>query len=193
MVCAILLLDSRANLLHSPTAPARIRAMQTLKEIFSNPFVLGLIVGLLPCALAWKSAFAAKLLLKKEKQKFEAELRDLQSHLNTQLKINASGNDALQKELDQLRAQNETLRINLAAIQQKPGRAEIRHMQITEAAVRTMREQAPGFAPAWERALREAELHAEDQDSGLKKLMRKVMPTLGMSKGKISDEGSDTE
>ena len=193
MVCAILLLDSRANLLHYPAAPARIRAMQTLKEIFSNPFVLGLIVGLLPCALAWKSAFAAKLFLKKEKQKFEAELRDLQSHLNTQLKINASGNDALQKELDQLRAQNETLRINLAAIQQKPGRAEIRHMQITEAAVRTMREQAPGFAPAWERALREAELHAEDQDSGLKKLMRKVMPTLGMSKGKISDEGSDTE
>ena len=193
VVLAILRLDSGANLLHNPAAPTRIRAMETLKDIFSNPFVLGLIVGLLPCALAWKSTFAAKLLLKKEKQKFDAELRDLQAHLNTQLKINASGNDALQKELDQLRAQNETLRINLAAIQQKPGRAEIRHMQITEAAVRTMREQAPGFAPAWERALREAELHAEDHDSGLKKLMRKVIPTLGMSKGKNLDESSDME
>jgi len=193
VIRAILRLDSRQNLLHDFNALVRIRAMHALKDIFSNPFVLGLIVGFLPCALAWKSTFAAKLLLKKEKQKFDNELRDLQAHLNTHLKINASGNEALQKELDQLRAQNETLRINLAAIQQKPGRAEIRYMQITEAAVRTMREQAPGFAPAWERALREAELSANDQDSGLKKLMRKVMPSLGLSKSKSPEEVSDTE
>lgn len=193
MIRAILRLDSGQNLLHNFIALVRIRPMQALKDIFSNPFVLGLIVGFLPCALAWKNTFAAKLLLKKEKQKFDNELRDLQAHLNTHLKINASGNEALQKELDQLRAQNETLRINLAAIQQKPGRAEIRHMQITETAVRTMREQAPGFAPAWERALREAEFHANDQDSGLKKLMRKVMPSLGLSKSKNPEEVSDTE
>jgi len=115
-------------------------------------------------------------------------MRDLQVHLNTQLKINASGNDTLQKELEQLRSQNETLRINLAAVQQKPGKAEMRHLQITEAAVRAMREQAPGFAAAWERAMRDAEQHAEQQDSGLMKIMRKVIPTLGTTKTKSIED-----
>jgi hypothetical protein len=120
-------------------------------------------------------------------------MRDLQVHLNTQLKINASGNDTLHKELEQLRSQNETLRINLAAVQQKPGKAEMRHLQITEAAVRAMREQAPGFAAAWERAMRDAEQQAEQQDSGLMKIMRKVIPTLGTTKTKSIEDRSNEE
>jgi len=164
--------------------------MDYLKNLFSEPFVLGLIVGLLPAALAWKSALATKFLAKKERQKHEKETAELKAHLQTQLKINASGNDSLQKELEQLRAQNETLRINLAASQQKPGRAEMRHLQITETAVRTMREQAPGFAQAWERAMRDAEQIAEQQDSGLVKMVRRMIPSLGQSKAKTE---TDTE
>jgi len=166
--------------------------MEFLKNLLSEPFVLGLIVGLLPTALAWKSALATKLLAKKERQKLEKEIAELKTHLQTQLKINAHGNESLQKELEQLRAQNETLRINLAAAQQKPGRAEMRHLQITEAAIRTMREQAPGFAQAWERAIRDAEQIAEQQDSGLVKLVRRIMPTLGQSKAKSDAPASDT-
>ena len=45
-----------------------------------------------------------------------------------------------------------------------------------EAAVSTMREQAPGFAPAWEKAIRDAEAAEEAAEGGLKKLMRKVLP-----------------
>lgn len=158
--------------------------MEFLKNLLSEPFVLGLIVGLLPTALAWKSALATRFLAKKERQKHAMELSELKTHLQTQLKINASGNDSLQNELNQLRAQNETLRINLAASQQKPGRAEMRHLQITEAAVRAMREQAPGFAQAWERALRDAEHQAEQQDKGLVKLVRRMIPALGSGKNK---------
>ena len=165
--------------------------MDFLKNLLSEPFVLGLIVGLLPTALAWKSALATRLLAKKERQKYEKEMGELKSHLQTQLKINASGNETLQKELDQLRAQNETLRINLAASQQKPGRAERRHLQITEAAVRTMREQAPGFAQAWERALRDAEQQAEQQDKGLVKLVRRMIPGLGQGKSKSEPSASE--
>jgi chromosome segregation ATPase len=166
--------------------------MDFLKNLLSEPFVLGLIVGLLPTALAWKSALATKLLAKKERQKQEKEIAELKAHLQTQLKINASGNESLQKELEQLRAQNETLRINLAAAQQKPGRAEMRHLQITEAAIRTMREQAPGFAPAWERAVRDAEQIAEQQDNGLVKLVRRMMPTLGQGKARTEPTAADT-
>ena len=162
--------------------------MEFLKEFFSQPFVLGLIVGLLPTALAWKSALASKFLAKKERQKHEQEVSELKAHLQTQLKINATGNDSLQKELEQLRSQNEILRINLAASQQKPGKAELRHLQITESAVRSMREQAPGFAQAWEKAIRDAEQVAEQQDSGLVKMMRRMIPSLGMGRGKAETE-----
>ncbi len=158
--------------------------MEFLKNLFSNPFFLGLIVGLLPTALAWKSTFACKLLWKKEKQQLGTEIRDLQAHLNTQLKINALGNDTIQKDLEKLRSENETLRINLAAVQQKPEKAAMRQWHINEAAVRTMREQAPGFAAAWERAVREAEAEADSGDKGLTKFLRKVIPGLGQSKPK---------
>jgi len=108
-------------------------------------------------------------------------MKNLQSHLNTQLKINASGNESLQTELESLRRQNETLRVNNAALQQKPGRAEQKLLQIQEIAIRTMREQAPGFAPAWEKALRQGEAEVEASESGLKKLVRRVIPGLGNS------------
>jgi hypothetical protein len=108
-------------------------------------------------------------------------MKDLQSHLNTQLKINASGNEALQAELKALKLQNETLRVNNSSLQQKPGRAEQRQLQVYEIAIRMMREQAPGFAPAWEKALRQGETEVDAAESGLVKLVRRVIPGLGNS------------
>ena len=44
-----------------------------------------------------------------------------------------------------------------------------------------MREQAPGFAAAWEKAIRQGEADVEASESGLKKLVRRVIPGLGNS------------
>ena len=145
-------------------------------DLIKHPFVWGLGLGLLFAAFIWKSAFSAKGNLKKEIKRLQDEGRDLQGHLNTQLKINATGNDSLQKEIDELRVQNETLRVNIASLQSKPGKAEARQLQIMETAARLMREQAPGFAPAWEQAIQRAENDYEAGEGGLKKLMRKVIP-----------------
>lgn len=155
--------------------------MDQLIHFLKEPFVWGLLLGLLVAGFLWKSAFSAKRGLSREIRRLEGELRELTGHLNTQLKINASGNQSLQSELDALRVQNETLRVNLVAQQQKPGRAELRQLQMTETAVRLMREQAPGFAPAWEKALRQAEGELDAADSGLKKLVRRVIPGIGTS------------
>ncbi len=130
-------------------------------------------------AFLWKSGYSARCGVSRELKRVETEIKDLQGHLNTQLKINASGNESLQNELETLRKQNETLRLNIASLQQKPGRAEQRALQVQEIAVRTMREQAPGFAPAWENALRHAESEVDSAESGLRKLVRRVIPGLG--------------
>lgn len=150
-----------------------------LTTAIQHPFTWGLLLGLMIAAFLWKSGYSARCGVSRELKRVETEIKDLQGHLNTQLKINASGNESLQNELETLRKQNETLRLNIASLQQKPGRAEQRALQVQEIAVRTMREQAPGFAPAWENALRHAESEVDSAESGLRKLVRRVIPGLG--------------
>ncbi|MCP5534761.1 MAG: hypothetical protein H7A51_00830 [Akkermansiaceae bacterium] len=151
--------------------------MDSFMQIISQPFTWGLIVGLFLVGMTWKLMRKDIVNLKTENKRISEENKELQTHLNTQLKINAKGNEALQSQLDELRAQNETLRGNLNVAKQKPGRAELRHLQMMETAVSSMREQAPGFAPAWEKAMRDAEAAEEAAEGGLKKLMRKVLPS----------------
>ena len=151
------------------------------QEIIQHPFTWGLLLGLLVAGFILKNAFTAKLGMRREIKKMEKEQRELQSHLNIQMKITASGNDSLTKEIDSLKAQNENLRINLATLQTKPEKSEQRQFRIQEMAVRSMREQAPGFAGAWEKAVRQAEAEIESAESGFTKLMRKVVPGLGNS------------
>ena len=160
--------------------------MEYLTAALQHPFSWGLLLGLLIAAFMWKSGFTARRHATREIRRVEAEMKDLQSHLNTQLKINASGNETLQAELNTLRQQNEILRVNYAALQQKPGRAEQRQLLVYEFAIRSMREQAPGFAAAWERAIRQGEAEVDSSESGLKKLVRRVIPGLGNSSGQTT-------
>ena len=151
------------------------------EEIIKSQFVWGLLLGLLIVAFVLKGALASKMQLKREIRRIEGEKQDLQSHLNTQMKITATGNDTLTTEVETLRTQNENLRVNLAALQNKPDKNELRQFRMQEMAISTMREQAPGFAGAWEKAMRQAETDMGSAESGFSKLVRKVVPSLGNS------------
>jgi hypothetical protein len=167
--------------------------METFLNIIQERFVWGLAIGLALAFFAWKSGLSNKMRLSKDVRRLENELRELQGHLNTQLKINAQGNQSLEKEMQRLREQNENLRVSLATAQTKPGRAEMRQFLVMEAAVRQMREQAPGFAPAWEKALRQAEADIEATDTGIKRLVRKVIPGIGMHSGPSHSESESDD
>lgn len=151
--------------------------MDQVFYVLSQPFTWGLVLGLFMLVMTWRVMHKDVAMLKSDNKRLQEENRELQSHLSTQLKINATGSAQLEKQLEELKEQNENLRVNLSTAQQKPGRAERRQLDILETAASSMREQAPGFAPAWEKALRDAEAHQNDADSGLKKLMRRVMPS----------------
>jgi hypothetical protein len=153
--------------------------MDPLTDLLQHPFTWGLLLGLLIAGFLWKSGFSARRQVARDLKRVEEEIKNLQGHLNTQLKINASGHEALQAELESLRKQNETLRVNNSALMQKPGRAEQRILQVYELAIRSMREQAPGFAPVWEKALRQGEAEVDSAESGFSKLVRRVIPGLG--------------
>jgi len=157
------------------------QAMEKFNEIFGSiiaePFVWGLLVGLVLVVLMWRSMRKDKVHLRGEIARLRVEADGLTKHLNTQLKINAKGNEALEKQLDKLKDQNENLRVTLSAAQQKPGKAEMRRLDVMEAAVTSMRESAPGFAQAWERAMRDSEIEQGEVEGGFRKLIRKVVPS----------------
>ncbi len=150
--------------------------METFVDIISEPFTWGLLLGLGLVIMVWKLMRKDITMLRRENARIATENKELQTHLNTQLKINSKGNEQLESQLEELREQNENLRVNINTVGQKAGRAEMRQLHIMESAVNVMREQAPGFAPAWEKAIRDAESAELAAEGGLKKLMRKVLP-----------------
>ncbi|MGC1481555.1 MAG: hypothetical protein WA771_13725 [Chthoniobacterales bacterium] len=161
--------------------------MEDFWQAAQQPFVWGLAVGLLLAAFAWWNGMTSKRSVKRELKQVRAEHRELQGHLNTTMKISASGNDQLQKELTAIKSQNENLRVSLSTLQQKPGRAEIRHLHVLEGAVRRMREQAPGFASVWEQAVRQSTADEEAAESGFSKLVRKVLPSSETASVRVDD------
>lgn len=102
------------------------------------------------------------------------ELKEFQNHLNRQMKITGEGNKNLENELEKLKKDNENLRISVQTLGQKPGRAEIRLLNIYDGALRRMMLKAPGFSSAWEVALQEAEKEYEENEKGFKSIIKKV-------------------
>ena len=145
-----------------------------MEKLINSPFFWGLILGLfIGFCLLYVSWSKRSLLRKQFKEKSE-ELETLRKHLDTQMSINAKGNEQVTVEVEKLRDQNENLRVNLETLKTKPGKAETRTLHIYDKALHLMYEQAPGFASHWERAIKEAESDMMESESGLKKLITKV-------------------
>jgi len=102
------------------------------------------------------------------------ELREYKEHLDRQMKITNEGSKKLEVELERLKSDNENLRISVQTLSQKPGRAEIRLLNIYDSALRKMQMKAPGFSSAWEMSLQEAENEYEANEKGIKSIIKKV-------------------
>jgi chemotaxis protein MotA len=73
--------------------------MDTLWPILSHPFTWGLALGLLIAGFVLKNGLTSKAHQSQEIKRLKDELDQLQKHLNTHLKITATGNDRLEKDL----------------------------------------------------------------------------------------------
>ena len=120
-----------------------------------------------------------------EVRKYKLELKELKNHLNRQMNITSEGTKNIENELVELKKINENLRISVQTLGQKPGRAEIRLLNIYDGALRKMMLKAPGFSSAWEVALQEAEKEYEENEKGFKSIIKKVF---GPSVANIPEE-----
>jgi len=148
-----------------------------LKQFFSQPIVIGLSIGLVVTLIVWIRSLlksqAIKTAASREAFKLKGEIENLRRHIQTQMEINAKGNEALWRELKELKEINGNLSQTIGVLKQKPGRAEIRTLHLYHKAIRIMNSRAPGFGPVWETALQDAEMEVKKEESGLLGWIRK--------------------
>ena len=161
-----------------------------MTEFFSNPlntFLVGLGIAVVLAAYVW---FKGML----NQRELRRELKALKEQLHRQMTIVDKGNEKALAELEELRKQNENLRITVATLKGKPGRAELQILQVYEHALRLMQKRAPGFAPAWEDALAEAQRDADQADTGIIGLVRKAFrPALHASAPRQVVDAGETD
>jgi len=159
-----------------------------MTEFFSNPlntFLVGLAIAFVLAVYVWFKGVISRRELHKE-------LASLKEQLHRQMTILDKGNQKTMDELEELRKQNENLRISVATLKAKPGRAELQTLQVYEQALRLMQKRAPGFAPAWEDALAEAQREAAQADTGLIAMVRKAFsPVLPSSNPRPAIEAGE--
>jgi hypothetical protein len=141
-----------------------------LMNIIENPFARGLIIGIIFCVIIYIRGFMRRRELSKEVER-------LRTHLHTKLEIDSSDNERRKQELDRLKQERDNLRITVQSLNQKPGRKEIRQYFLYQTALDIMFEKAPGFAPAWQVTLKEAESLFEKSERGVVPLLKRLMPT----------------
>ncbi len=156
---------------------------QYVHQIVTSPFAWGLAIGLILVLLTWLAALTKRGELRRE-------VRRLREHLNTQMDITQRGNAAMKTELDSLKTQNENLRVAVKEWQTKPGRGEMRQLSIYDRAIRILNQNAPGFSPVWEKAVKESEAELVESESGSmgSVLRRAFRPFAALGNGPRTDK-----
>ena len=131
-----------------------------ISGIFANPFLRGLLVGLFIALVLWvRGLFKVRDL--------NGSLKKLREHLHTKLEIDSAENERRKGEMDKLRQERDNLRNMVQVLNQKPGRQELRQVQVYQKAIETMFERSPGFAPAWQITVKEAEEEIKRAERGI--------------------------
>ena len=125
------------------------------KTIFYGHFALGLYLGLVFTALALYRVIRLKF-----------ELGGYKRHLSNKLEIEAEQLQKMKRDQENLRKENENLRVKVAALNENPERRSQRDLEVFARAEKRMLVNVPGFAPAWEGAKSTALAEIQDEEAG---------------------------
>ncbi|MDW7690750.1 hypothetical protein R9C00_21670 [Flammeovirgaceae bacterium SG7u.111] len=138
-------------------------------EEMLEPFLFGLVIGALLAIVVYVNG-----LLKNNRLK--GEIKKLKNHLHQKLEIEAESIDTRKNEVERLKKENENLRITNQTLLQKPGRGEIMNFHIYQKAVDIMSESAVGFAPMWQKSLKQAKEDYDKSLEGKSSFVKRIIP-----------------
>jgi hypothetical protein len=128
-------------------------------DFLNHHFYLGLGVGAVLGLIG--ISFAVMRLLDTK-----GEVKRLRRHLADKLELEADGTNRLRQGLQELKQQNENLRIKVANLNQYPDKRVQRELEIYARAERFMASSSPGFPAVWEEAKRNALTGLEQEENG---------------------------
>jgi hypothetical protein len=114
------------------------------------------------------------------------EVTRLRRHLADKLELEADATNRLKADLQNLRGQNENLRMKVASLSQIPDRKQQRDLEVYARAERYMVTQSPGFPAVWEQAKQAAAGELETEEQG-QSLPRRVFNALLNRSSKVDD------
>lgn len=155
--------------------------MEELTKLTDYPFLFGLIIGLIIALVLW-----LRFVLKA--RQLNMEIKKLREHLHTKFEIESTDNERRKEELKQLRQERDNLRNMIQVLNQKPSKQEIRQAQVYQKAIETMFEKSPGFAPAWQITLKEAEEEMRNAEKGILPFFKRMT---GSSPASYSSSSSE--
>ncbi|PIE55632.1 MAG: hypothetical protein CSA34_08275 [Desulfobulbus propionicus] len=157
-----------------------------IANLFANPFIKGLLIGLLVAVILY-----VRSLLKT--RELNTNLKKLREHLHTKLEIDSEENERRKKEIDTIRQERDNLRNMVQVLNQKPGRQELRQTQVYQKAVEIMFEKSPGFAPVWQITLKEAEEEMKNAERGIIPFFRRMTSSTGGGAGQSGSRPLELE
>ena len=110
------------------------------------------------------------------KRRHKREMLQIKNMVSQKMDMEYESISHLRKDVELLKKQNENLRISLRAYSQKPNRKEMELLQVYQRAIEIMSLKAPGFAPAWQLAMKESEEEIEKMYIGFHPFVKKVVP-----------------
>jgi hypothetical protein len=140
--------------------------------LLSNPYISGLLIAII---------FFLYIRSLMKIREMSRDIKKLREHLHTKLEIESADNERRKAETEQLKQERDNLRNMVQVLNQKPGRQELRQAQIYQKAVEIMFEKSPGFAPAWQITLKEAEEEMKSAERGIIPFFKRMTSTAGSS------------
>jgi len=151
-------------------------------------FLIGLGIGL----FFFMISVISNIRLKKRHKK---EILRIKNMVTQKMDIEYDSIASQREEIERLKKQNENLRISVRTLSQKPNRKEVARLQIYQRAIEIMSMKAPGFAPAWQTAVKESEEEFDRIFLGFDPFVRKVVPSklLDLFDSKNDDSGEEKQ
>ena len=128
-------------------------------DFLNHHFYLGLCIGAVLGLIG--IAFAVMRLMDTK-----GEVKRLKRHLSDKLELESEATNRLRLDLQELKQQNENLRIKVANLNQYPDKRLQRELEIYARAERFMVSSSPGFPAVWEEAKRSAVVGLEQEENG---------------------------
>lgn len=100
----------------------------------------------------------------------------LRRMLNDRMDLESDGLAKLKETNEDLKKQNENLRISLNTYSQKPNRKEVARLHVYQLAVDRLTINSPGFGAAWQAALKESEDEFQKTYVGVQPFIKRLIP-----------------